>query len=67
MLIIHARLATLDAAPRLIDDGALYIEEDRISAVGTAAELTARYPKARCWDAAGQMALPAAICAHTHF
>jgi len=67
MLIIHARLATLGAVPRLIDDGALLIEGDRISEVGTTAELTTRYPAAERWDAAGQLALPAAVCAHTHF
>ena len=67
MLIIHARLATLGAAPRLIDDGALLVEGNQIAAVGTTAELAARYPKTEQWDAAGQLALPAAICAHTHF
>jgi len=67
MLITHAQLATLGAAPCLIDDGALLIEADCIAAVGTTAELTARYPAAERWDAAGQLVLPAAICAHTHF
>ncbi len=46
MLITHARLATLGAAPRLIDDGALFIKGDRIAALGTSAELAARYPAA---------------------
>jgi putative selenium metabolism protein SsnA len=67
MLITHARVATLGDAPRLIDDGALFIEGDRIGAVGTSAELAARYPATEEWDAAGQLALPSAICAHTHF
>jgi len=67
MLVTHARLATLGAAPRLIKDGALFVEGDRIAAVGTTAELAARYPEAERWDAAGHLVLPAAICAHTHF
>jgi putative selenium metabolism protein SsnA len=67
MLITHARLATLGAAPRLIDDGALFIDGDHVAAVGTTAELATRYADAEPWDAAGQLALPAAICAHTHF
>jgi len=67
MLITHAQLATLGAAPRLIEDGALLIEGDRIAAVGATAELAARYPAPERWDAAGQLVLPAAICAHTHF
>jgi len=67
LLITHAHLATLGDEPGLIEDGALLIEGDRIAALGTTAELTTRYPAAERWDAAGQMVLPASICAHTHF
>jgi putative selenium metabolism protein SsnA len=67
MLITHARLATLGDEPRLIEDGALLIEGERIAALGTTAALTATYPAAERWDAAGQLVLPASSCAHTHF
>jgi len=67
MLITHARLATLGDRPRLIENGALLVEGGRIAALGTTAELTTRYPAAERWDAAGQLVLPASICAHTHF
>ncbi len=67
MLITHARISTLGDEPRLIDDGALLIEGDRIAEVGSTAELTARHPHAERWDAAGQLVMPAAICGHTHF
>jgi putative selenium metabolism protein SsnA len=67
MLISHARLATLGADPRLIEDGALLVAGERIVDLGTSAELLSRYPKVERWDAAGQMVLPASICAHTHF
>ena len=77
MLITHARLATLGLSslrtetlgdePILVEDGALLIEGDRIAALGTTAELTARYPAAERWDAGGQLVLPASLCAHTHF
>ena len=67
MLITHARLATLGDEPRLIEDGALLIEDDCIAALGTTAELSASYPSAERWDAAGQLVLPASSCAHTHF
>ena len=66
-LITNARLATLGDEPALIAGGALLIEDGRIAALGTAAELTARYPAAERWDADGQLVLPASICAHTHF
>ncbi|MFW6115606.1 MAG: putative aminohydrolase SsnA [Chloroflexota bacterium] len=67
MLITHARLATLGADPRLVDDGALLIQGQRIAALGTTADLARRFPDVERWDAAGQLVLPASICAHTHF
>ncbi len=67
LLITHARLATLGSSPRIIEDGAMLVRHGRIAALGTTAELAARYPGAERWDAAGQLVLPASICAHTHF
>ena len=67
MLITNARLATLGGEPRLIEDGALLIEDQLIAALGPASELAARYPDEERWDAEGQLVLPASICAHTHF
>jgi putative selenium metabolism protein SsnA len=67
LLITHARLATLGGEPDLVEDGALLVEDDRVAALGTTAELATRYPAAERWDAAGQLVLPASICAHTHF
>jgi putative selenium metabolism protein SsnA len=66
-MITHARIATLGQAPRLIEDGALLIDQGRIADLGPAAELSARHPAAERWDAGGQLVLPASICAHTHF
>ncbi|MGB9724486.1 MAG: putative aminohydrolase SsnA [Chloroflexia bacterium] len=66
-LIGHARIATLGREGRLLEDGALLIEDGRIADVGPTAELSARYPWVEWWDAAGQLLLPASICAHTHF
>ncbi|MEE8390214.1 MAG: putative aminohydrolase SsnA [Anaerolineae bacterium] len=67
LLITHARLATLGDTSSLIEDGALLVEDGHVAALGTTAELVARYPAAERWDAVGQLVLPAAICAHTHF
>ena len=67
MLITNARVATLGPEPRLIEDGALYLDGDKIVAVDTTAALRARYPEAERFDAGGQLALPAPLCAHTHF
>ncbi len=67
LLITHARLATLGDDPTLLENGALFVEDGYIAALGPSAELVARYPAAERWDAAGQLVLPGAICAHTHF
>lgn len=67
MLIAHARLATLGDDPQIIKDGALLVAGDYIADLGTTTELSARYPEVERWDAAGQLVLPASICAHTHF
>ncbi len=67
MLIINANVITLGDNPRILSDQALYIDGDRIIAVGRGAELAARYPKAETIDARGQYVMPGGICAHTHF
>ena len=67
LLITRARLATLGDSPQLVKDGALLIKDGLIAALGATDELAARYPEVEHWDAAGQLVLPASICAHTHF
>jgi putative selenium metabolism protein SsnA len=67
MLITHATVCTFGAVPTVLEDGAVYIEGDRIAAIGGTADLEAQYPAAPRLDANGQLALPGAICAHTHF
>lgn len=66
-LIVHACIATLGETPALIEDGALLVERGRIADVGTTAEVTTRHPHVERWDAGGQLLMPAAVCAHTHF
>jgi putative selenium metabolism protein SsnA len=67
MLITHARVATLGASPRLIEDGAVWIRDGVIGAVGPTGALTAGHPDAEHWDAQGQVLMPANLCGHTHF
>ena len=66
MLITHARVATLGETPRLIEDGAVWIRDGLIEAVGTTRALTADHPRAEIWDAQGQLLMPANLCGHTH-
>jgi len=67
MLITHGRIVTFGQDPQIIEDGAIYTVGDRIGALGPTAELSARYPDEEPIDARGQLVLPGAICAHTHF
>lgn len=47
-------------------DGAVLVSGERIAAVGSAADLTARYPEARRVDLGAAALVPAAVNAHTH-
>jgi putative selenium metabolism protein SsnA len=67
MLITRGTLVTMGTPLEIVPDGALYIEGERIAAMGPSAELEARYPSARRLDAEGQLVMPGIICAHTHF
>ncbi|HEX2993415.1 MAG TPA: putative aminohydrolase SsnA, partial [Anaerolineales bacterium] len=43
------------------------VEDEKIVAVGDAAELKKKFPKAESVDCAGKIVLPGFICAHHHF
>jgi putative selenium metabolism protein SsnA len=67
MLITNGKLITWEEENRILSGQALYIEGDKIAAIGPEAELKARYPQAELLDARGQYVMPGNICAHTHF
>ena len=67
LLITNGRLVTWEKENRIIDDGALLVEDGRISAVGNSADLIEQYPDAENLDANGQLVMPGNICAHTHY
>jgi len=67
LLITHGRVFTLGTRDEFIDDGAVYINGDTIHAIGSSAELLARYPDAELFDARGKMVMPGFLCGHTHF
>ncbi len=54
LLIVHGTLITVDAGRRVIEDGALAVAGERIVAVGTSAELCARYTARRDAERAAQ-------------
>lgn len=66
LLLRHiAHLATFDDAAREIADGALYLRDHVIEAVGTDAELGAR-PADRVIDLSGHLVMPGMVNTHHH-
>lgn len=67
LLITGAQwVITMDPSRRLIRNGAVAVEKDRIVAVGDTAQLAGRYQAKRMLDAKDKMILPALINTHLH-
>lgn len=67
MLIINAVVVTWGNPNQVLDNYAIYVENGKITNLGTTSELVGRYPQTEKLDAAGQLVMPGNICAHTHF
>jgi putative selenium metabolism protein SsnA len=66
MLITNATLVTWGREPRLLPAHALWVQGDRIVALGPDGTLAAAAGE-EVLDAGGQLVMPGNICAHTHF
>jgi cytosine/adenosine deaminase-related metal-dependent hydrolase len=66
MLLHNTTIVTVDPQRRIITDGALVIQQDRIAAVGKAAELKERYPAEERVDLGGKLIIPGLIDTHVH-
>jgi putative selenium metabolism protein SsnA len=67
MLITNTKLITWEARNRILEDHAIFIENDRIKEIGPTKEIVGKYPNEKQLDARGQYVMPGNICAHTHF
>jgi putative selenium metabolism protein SsnA len=67
LLITNGRIVTWDRPNKIIEDGALLVQNGRIAAIGPTAELSAQYATTKNLNARGQLVMPGNICAHTHF
>lgn len=67
ILIGNGTVVTLGSANQVIEKGAILVRNQRIAALGSEAEVFARYPSAQLVDARGGLILPGFLCAHTHF
>ena len=66
LVITGGTVVTMDAAGRIIPNGAVVIEGSKIVAVGTASEIGQRYQAIETIDATGEIVLPGLINTHTH-
>ncbi len=66
LVVTGGTVVTVDAARRVIPRGAVAIDGTRIVAVGTAAEIAARFQARATIDATGQVVMPGLINTHTH-
>ena len=66
LLVSGGTLVTMDAAGRIVEDGALAVRGDTIMAIGTRSDLEHRFRAERTIHAQGRIILPGLINAHTH-
>jgi cytosine/adenosine deaminase-related metal-dependent hydrolase len=66
IIITHGIVVTMDPRRRVIEDGAVAIEKDRIVAVGTTEEVMARHRAPTVIDAIRKIVMPGLIDGHAH-
>lgn len=66
LVISAAKIVTMDAAGRVIEDGAVAVRNGRIAAVGTKTEIDRRFRPRRRVDRPDAILTPGLINAHTH-
>src|SRR5581483_11069482 len=67
MLITNGTIVTLGRENKIIPNGAIYIEGDKIVDIGDTEALASSYPVPDRLDARGKLVMPGNIGAHTHF
>lgn len=66
LVITGGTVVTVDANQRIIPNGAVAIDQDRIVAVDTAEAIAAKYAGAATIDARGQIVMPGLVNTHGH-
>src|SRR5207237_7943105 len=67
LIVSGGSIITMDAARRIIRDGALAITGDRIVAVGKRADVQRSHRAARTLDASRSVIVPGFVNSHIHF
>ena len=65
-IIRGGTVVTMDGSARVIENGAVAVRRERIVAVGTSAEIAAKYSAADTINATGKVVMPGLINTHTH-
>lgn len=66
ILVVHGLIVTMDEQMTLLPDGAIAVRDSTIAAIGPTAAMESQFEAATVIDAAGQLAMPGLINAHTH-
>ena len=66
IIIAHGVIITIDPQRRIINDGAIAIEADRIIDIGTSVEIMARHQAATIIEADRKAVMPGFVDAHAH-
>jgi 5-methylthioadenosine/S-adenosylhomocysteine deaminase len=66
LIVSGGTIVTMDAARRVIDDGAVAVLSGKIVAVGKRADISRRYTARETIDATGRVVMPGLINGHTH-
>lgn len=66
LLIVNGKIITLGKENRVIDAGAIYIEQGIIKSISNCDSLSQQYPHVERLDARGKVIMPGMICAHHH-
>jgi 5-methylthioadenosine/S-adenosylhomocysteine deaminase len=66
LIVSGGTVVTMDAARRVIEDGAVAVAGGRVVAVGTRAEVAGRYAAREVIDARGRAVIPGLVNGHTH-
>jgi cytosine/adenosine deaminase-related metal-dependent hydrolase len=66
ILILNGFIVTMDSQRKIIEDGGVAIEEDRIIDVDSSMELKSRYNANRTIDAGNMIVMPGLIDGHSH-
>ncbi len=65
-LLTHATIVTMNPNREILEDAAIYIQDDRIHAVGDTAALLSQYPDTTVLNCHNRVIIPGMVNTHTH-